>query len=130
MKIYRILTLTFLPLTLLAQDLKCCESVKEIETYLSGYWKKKDSELNRQYRYEFNDGVGSFVIFETSENGDLVEVENNLLVINILKTSKGFEIEHVFDIVKTYTVIKHLDSNKLIVTRKDGAETEYYKIIE
>mgnify|MGYP000684037076 CR=1 FL=1 len=54
MKKFLILLLIFLPLTIIGQELECCESEKEVETYLNGDWKKKDSEPNRQYRYEFN----------------------------------------------------------------------------
>lgn len=129
MKKLLILILTFSPLTLLGQELKCCETTKEIETYLKGNWKKK-SEPNRQYQYQFNDGIGTFEIFDIVKNGDLVKVENNLLSIKILKTTKGFEIEHVFDVVKTYTGIKFLDSKKLIVMRKDGKEMQYTKIAD
>ena len=47
-----ILILAFFPLTVLAQKLKCCESIKEVEAYLNGNWKKKDSEPNQQYRFD------------------------------------------------------------------------------
>jgi len=125
-----ILILTFLPLTLLGQELKCCETIKEIETYLNGGWKKKDSEPNRQYRFEFNDGIGKFRIFIIKENGTLEKSAENQPNIKILKTEKGFEIEHDFGGLKTYAGIKYLNSNKLIITRSDGAEKEYYKIAE
>ena len=130
MKKTLIIILTFLPLTLFAQELKCCESVKEVETYLNGNWKKKDSEPNRQYSFEFNYGTGKFRVFIIKENGTLEKSEENQPDIKILKTEKGFEIEHDFGRLKTYTGIKYLNSNKLIITRRDGAEKEYYRITE
>ena len=125
-----ILLLTFFPLTLIGQELKCCETIKEVETYLNGNWKKKDSEPNRQYRFEFKNGTGKFRIFNVKENGTLENSEENQPIIKILKTEKGFEIEHDFGGIKTYAGIKYLNSNKLIITRNDGAEKEYYRIAE
>ncbi len=40
-----VLLLIFSHLTLLAQELKCCESVAEAERYLNGNWKKKTQTL-------------------------------------------------------------------------------------
>ncbi|MEO6348900.1 MAG: hypothetical protein ABIO60_13420 [Aquaticitalea sp.] len=128
MKKILILILTFLPVTLLAQELKCCESIKEVETYLNGNW--KDSAPNQQYRFEFNNGTGKFKVFTIKENGTLEKSETIQPDIKILKTENGFEIEHDFDGLKTYTGIKYLTSDKLIITRKDGAEKEYFKISE
>ena len=50
--------------------------------------------------------------------------------IRILKTETGFEIEHDFGGLKTNAGIEYLDSTQLIVTRRDGAESEYYKVPE
>jgi hypothetical protein len=68
MKTSLLLLLTFFPLILIGQSLKCCESEKEIETYLNGTWKKKDSDAKQQYQYEFNDGIGKFKVFDIKEN--------------------------------------------------------------
>ncbi|WP_335966843.1 hypothetical protein [Galbibacter sp. PAP.153] len=130
MKKALILILPFLPLTLLGQELKCCKTEKDVETYLRGDWKKKDSDINRLYRNEFKNGKGKFKVFVINEDGTLNPVEENVPEIRILKKSKGFEIENDFGVLKTITGIKYLDSNKLIVTRRDGAETEYYKITD
>jgi hypothetical protein len=124
------LILTFLPLNLIGQELNCCKSKKEIEVFLNGDWKKKDSDPNYLYRFEFNNGTGKFKVFVIDEEGTLMLVEKNLPDIKILKTKKGFEIEHNFSGVKTYSEIKYLDSSKLIVTRRDGAEKEYYRVAE
>ncbi|GBF22556.1 hypothetical protein C21_04751 [Arenibacter sp. NBRC 103722] len=128
MKTSFILLLTFFPLILIGQDLKCCETEKEIETYLNGNWKKKDADDKQQYLYEFNDGIGKFKVFDIKENGILERAEVNQPDIRILKKKTGFEIEHDFGGLKTYTGIKYLDSTRLIVTRRDGAEKEYYKV--
>jgi hypothetical protein len=130
MKKVLLLILIFSPLNLIGQELECCKTEKDVETYLSGDWKKKDSDLNRLYRNEFKNGKGKFKVFVINEDGTLKPAEENVPEIRILKKDYGFEIEHDFGVVKTITGIKYLDSNKLIVTRRDGAETEYYKIIE
>ena len=130
MKTTLLLLLTFFPLILIGQDLKCCDSEQEIETYLSGNWKKKDSDEKQQYLYEFNDGIGKFKVFDIKRNGILERAEVNQPDIRILKSETGFEIEHDFGGLKTYAGIKYLDSTQLIVTRRDGAEKEYYKVPE
>ncbi|MBA6154500.1 hypothetical protein [Gelidibacter maritimus] len=130
MKKILILILCFFPLTILAQELKCCETINEAEAYLNGNWKKKNSEPNQQYRFEFNNGTGKFKVFNIKENGTLEKSKTEQPDIKILKTDNGFEIEYDYGGLKTYTRIKYLNSNKLIVMRKDGAEMEYYKISE
>ena len=120
--------MTSLSLTLFGQGLKCCESENEIETYLSGNWKMKDSDLKHQYSYEFNKGFGKFRIYLIKENGSLYEIKENQPAIKILKTKKGFEIDYNYGVLKTSAGIRHLDSTKLVLTRRDGVEREYYKI--
>ncbi|WP_282122666.1 hypothetical protein [Algibacter mikhailovii] len=123
-----ILVLTLLPLIVLGQELKCCESIKEVETYLNGNWEKKDSDLNRLYHFEFRNGFGKFQMFEIKENGTLKLAEENPPDIKILATKNGFEIEYDYGVLKAFSGIKCLDSLKLTITRQDGAEKEYYRI--
>lgn len=47
MKKTLILLLTFLPMTLLGQQLECCTSEKDVETYLNGDWKKEGSDSKK-----------------------------------------------------------------------------------
>lgn len=47
--------LTFLPLTLLGQQLECCKSVEAVENSLNGFWKMKNSDKNEPLRFEFNE---------------------------------------------------------------------------
>lgn len=124
------LFLIFLPMSLLAQQLECCESEKDVETYLNGKWIVKDSDLKRQYSYRFNDGVGKFQIYEVKEKEDLEDIKKNQPTLKIFKTKAGFEIEHDFGVLKTYSKIKSLDSIKLVIIRRDGSEKEYSKISE
>lgn len=102
----------------------------EVEMYLNGNWKTKNSEQNQQYHFELNNGIGKFSVFTIKPDGTLEKSVENQPKIKILKTEKGFEIEHNFNGVKTYTGIKYLDSHQLIMTRRDGMEKEYYKIKE
>ena len=130
MKQRLILIVAFLPFTLFGQQLVCCETKKDVETCLKGYWKEKDTGSNRQYRYEFNNGTGQFKVFTVNDDGALEPSEDNQPDIRILKTKKGFKIEHDFGGIKTYTTIKYLDSNTLIVARRDGTEKTYYRVTE
>ncbi len=130
MKKTLILLLTFLPLTLLAQELKCCESVKDIETYLNGNWKKKDSDLNKLYQYKFDNEKRESRIFTINNDGTLELITNSESITKILRTEKGYKVEHNWGKLKTYEGIKYLDSTKLIVTRRDGKEAVMYRVSE
>lgn len=118
------------PLTILAQDRKCCETEREVENYLVGNWQKKDSDPNKKYRFEFNNGVGTFMVFTINEEGVLEETKEIRPAIKILKKETGFVIENDFEVVKTYSDIKALDSNILILARRDGLDAEYHRILE
>ncbi len=130
MKKILILILPFLPITLLSQELKCCESIKEVETFLKGNWKKTDSEPDLEYRFELKNGTGRLKVTVVHKYKTLEKSEDKQPNLKILKTEKRFEIEHDFGGLKTYPGLKYLNSKKLIVTRKDGAEREYYKVLE
>lgn len=126
MKKTLILILTFLPLTLLGQHLKCCESEKEVESYLSGKWKENNDESNTVYEYWFENGKGHLSEIEISENGDeLIELEVQPFV-EIIKYDGGFKIKFIYPYENWVSELKYLNSNKLILIT-NGKETEYYK---
>ncbi len=130
MKKTLILLLILLPLALLGQDLECCKSKKDVEKYLSGNWKKKDSDLKEFYQYKFDDTKGESKIFKINDDGTLSVIKNSESLIKISKTSKGYRIEHDRGKITTYSGIKYLDSIKLIVTRRDGKESILHKVLE
>ncbi len=131
MKKILILILTFLPLTLLGQHLKCCESEKEVESYLSGKWKQK-SDSNTEIIYTFENGKGRIKYIQLHAI-DGITIEDYKEVAEISKHENGFKIKFVnnnSDVIYTRTSeLKYLDSKKLILIT-DGRETEYYKIEE
>lgn len=126
-----ILLLTFLPLTLFGQHLKCCESENEVETYLSGKWKEKN-DSNTEIIYKFENGKGSIKYIQLNEV-DGITIEDHEQVVEIIKYENGFKIkfgDKGFDIIYTsISELKYLNSKKLILIT-DGIETEYYKIAE
>lgn len=124
------LLLPFLPLTLLSQELECCETEKEVEIYISGNWKKKGSDLKKVYQYKFDDEKGEFRIFTINDDETLEVIKNSESLIKILKTPKGYRLEHDWGKLTTYSGIKYLDSIKLIVTRRDGKESVLYRVLE
>jgi hypothetical protein len=121
-----ILLFTFLPLTLFGQHLKCCESEKEVESYLSGKWKEKNAESNTVYEYWFEKGNGHLSEIEIAENGDeLIELDIQPFA-EIIKYDGGFKIKFTYPNESWISELKYLNSNKLILIT-DGKETEYYK---
>ncbi len=130
MKKILILFLTFSPLTLLGQQLECCESVKEVGTYLNGYWKMKNSNLNHQLRFEFNDGIGKFWRYKFDDNDELIEIEEIKQILEIFETTSGFEIDWSNGNRIGTSRIKILNSTNVIFMRRDGKESECYRIME
>lgn len=130
MKAILILLLVFFPLSLTGQDLICCRSVEKVETFLNGNWEKKDSDLNKLYQFKFISGIGEAQIFTINNDGTLTLVENSKSVIKVLKIENGFKLEYDWGNLKTYSGIKYLDSNRLILTRRDGKEALMYRTSE
>ncbi|WP_298894374.1 hypothetical protein [uncultured Psychroserpens sp.] len=126
MKKILILILTFLPMTLFGQHLKCCQSEKEVKSYLSGKWKERNTESNMVYEYWFENGKGHVSEIEIAENGDeLIELEIQPFV-EIIKYDQGFKIKFTYPYENWISELKYLNSNKLILVT-NGKETEYYK---
>ncbi|MBT8310684.1 MAG: hypothetical protein HKO72_04565 [Flavobacteriaceae bacterium] len=107
----------------------CCSSVWQVHSYLHGKWKNNNKPSN-EYHYSFKDEKGSFDAYKKTENGTLEPINNNTAQVRILKTENGYEIEQIFDGLSTISGIKHLDSNKLIMVRKDGKESVLHRIKE
>jgi hypothetical protein len=130
MKKILILMLTFLPLTLLGQQLECCKSVQEVGNSINGYWKMKNSEKNEQLRFEFNDGIGKFWQNKFNEKNELVESKEIEHTLEIFKTDSGFELDWSNRNRLVTSRIKILNSTSLVFVRGDGKENEYYRITE
>ena len=126
---YLILLLTFIPLTLFGQHLKCCESKKEVESYLSGKWKVKGSDSKTVYKYWFENGKGNLEDFEPAEKGIEKIVEDSHKFVEIIKYENGFKLKYIYLYGDWISELKYLNSNKLILIT-DGEETEYYKVSE
>ena len=125
-----ILLLTFLPLTLLGQQLECCKSVEEVGTNINGYWKMKNSDKNEQLRFEFNNGIGKFWRNKFNEKNELIESKEIDQTLEIFKTESGFELDWSNGNRLGTSKIKVLNPITLVFVRNDGKETEYYKIAE
>lgn len=124
-----ILILTFLPLTLFGQHLKCCDSEKEVESYISGFWKKKDSESKIRYQYWFAKGKGNLTEVElTDDEGEFIVVDDHPFV-EIIKYDNGFKLKYTDLSGSFISELKYLNSKKMILLT-DGKEVEYHKTSE
>jgi len=123
------LLMIFVPLHLVGQQLDCCKTIKEVESYLNGKW-KKSADDKKEYHYIFNEGQGIFLALKVNEKRALETINNMPVGLKILKSEKGFKIELKFGSLSIYSEIKHLDSIKLITVRRDGKEAVLYRIIE
>ena len=121
-----ILLLTFLPLTLFGQHLKCCESEKEVESYLSGKWKVKDSDSKTIYHYWFEKGQGNLTEMEQTENEDQYLIIDDHPFVDIIKYDQGFKLKFT-DLYDNWTSeLRYLNSNRMILVTKEK-EVEYIK---
>ena len=124
-----ILLLTFLPLTLFGQHLKCCESEKEVETYLSGFWKVKESESKTRYQYWFENGKGNLTEVELTEDENEYIVVDDHPFVEIIKYKNGFKLKYTDLSGSFISELKYLNSKKMILLT-NGKEVEYCKISE
>ena len=127
MKITLILVLSFLPLTLFGQHLKCCETEKEVEEYLSGKWKLKDSDSKTIYKYWIEKGKLKLESYKSDDKEKGVHRMDNDAFIEVIKYENGFRLEYTHTFETIITELKYLNSVKFITVR-DGEEREYYKV--
>lgn len=124
-----LLVLAFLPLTLFGQHLKCCESEKEVETYLSGLWKIKESESKTRYQYWFKNGKGNLSEVELIDGKDEYIVIDDHTFVEIIKYDNGFKLEYTILSGSFTSELKYLNSKKMILIT-DGKEVKYCKTSE
>lgn len=86
--------------------------------------------MNKLYQYNFDNQKREFKIFTINNDGTLELIKNSECQTKILRTEKGYKLESNWGNLKTYHGIKHLDSTKLIVTRRDRKESVMYSVLE
>jgi len=102
----------------------------EIETYLSGKWKIKDSNSKYVYHYWFENGKGNVEYFEPAKDEtEIIMIEDNHSFVEIFKYNNGFKLKYIYQYGEYISELKYLNSTQLILIT-DGKETEYYKVEE
>ena len=123
-----IILLIISPLVLVGQQLKCCESDKQVENHLTGNWKKTDGDPKIVYHYWFKDGQGNMERLQQPKKGviDVIEDDNHSFV-DVIKSDNGYKLEFTYPYGNHIAVLKYLSESKLILI-SDGKETEFYKV--
>ena len=145
MKKILILILTLLPLTLLGQNLKCCESKKEVESYLSGIWNRNNSnseflyeykngeeiktEIKVFYEYTFEKGQGHLTKMMKTDKKKDYQILDDHPFVDIIKYENGFKLKFTDLFGNSTSELKFLDRNKMILIT-EGKEVEFTKITE
>lgn len=119
--------LIFLPLILLGQELKCCETEKEVEELLAGKWKTEQNDKIYIHEYEFNNGKGTFLIYEINKKNERKRDPALVPIIKVIKGKSGFEIENRYKFGVLYVAIKYLDSKKLVIIDDYNRNITLYK---
>lgn len=97
---------------------------------MNGYWKMKDSDHNEHLQFEFKDGIGKFWIHKFNEKNELIESKKIEQTLEIYKTESGFKLDWSNRNRLATSKLKVLNSKSLVLVRRDGKETEYYRITE
>lgn len=120
------IVLMVLPLVLSGQNLKCCKSVNQVESYLRGEWIENKVDSNTVYEFWFENGIGHLSEKEIAEHGEeLIELEIQPYV-EVIKYEGGFKIKFIYSNESWTSELKYINSSKLVLIR-DGEETEYYR---
>ena len=117
----------FFPLLVFGQHLECCETKKDIETYLSGKWEIADSASKTIYQYWFEDGKGHLDDYEPAEKEGELLVEDSHVFVEIIKYDNGFKLKYTYLYGNWISELKYLNAKKLILLT-DGKEVVYHKI--
>ncbi len=131
MKKALILILTFLPLILLGQDLKCCESKRDVKSFLSGIWKPNESnseflynykngeeiktEIKVFYKYTFEKSQGHLTEMMETGNKSEYQILDDHTFVDIIKDENGFKLKFIDLSGKSTSKLKYLDNNKMIL---------------
>jgi len=126
MKKTLLLILAFLPLSLLGQELKCCESTKDIESYLTGVWKVKRSNSKTLYKYRVNRGQGHWTEMEQTEKKGEYVITHEHPIVDIITYNQGFKLKIKYLYGHWTGDLKHLNARRMLVV-SNGKETEFIK---
>ncbi len=120
-----LLLLAFLPLVLLGQELKCCESKEEVEDHLSGKWKMKNTDSNTVFKYWFEKGQGHWTEMVPAEKKGEYMITDFLFKYWI-NDDQGYTLKIDYAQGHWTGELKSLNSNKMLLV-SNGKETEYIK---
>ncbi len=121
-----LLLLTFLPVTLLGQQLKCCESTEEVESYVNGVWKVKNKNSKTRYTYSFEDGQGQWTEMESTEKKDDDFIAEDQPFMYTIAAGQGFTLKINHSYGDWIGELKSLNSRKMIIV-SNGKETKFIK---
>jgi len=122
-----IILLALLPISMLSQQLPCCETEKKIEHFLIGVWEEKNTDTKTLYRYEFEKGKGHLTELERIENTDEYLITDDHVFIRIVKYGQEFILEYT-DLYSSWTAkLTSLSATKMIL-KTNGNTIEYRKV--
>ncbi len=126
MKKALLLVLSLLPLTVLGQSLKCCESVEDVEAYLSGTWRTKNAYSKRVYTYWFDKGKGYWNEKERSEKRNEYFTSDDYPFNYTLSNGQVYSVNINYQYGNWIGDLKFLSAKKMVLV-SNGKETEYSK---
>jgi len=126
MKKTLLLVCTILPLALLGQELKCCETIEDIEAYLEGTWNMKTDDSKTVYTYLFENGKGSWSASDPTEKNGEYEITEAFPFTFWITKNQAFTLNIDYDEGHWAGTLKSLNSNRMLLV-SNGKETLYIK---
>ncbi len=123
------LFLITLPLFVFGQELDCCKTEKDVEMFLTGYWKINDSVSKVHYKFWFTKRQGNLTILELTEDNYEYIVLDDHPFVDIIENGLGFKLNFTDLSENRSSDLKYLDSKKMILDM-NGETIEYLKIKE
>ncbi len=129
-KKHLIVIIGLLPCIVIGQTLQCCNTEKEVEEAISGYWKIKDLDSKTIYHYWVADGQGNVEDVVSGEKDGEYEIkERNHSFFYLQKENFGFALNYIYKYGNWTSNLNYLDATKMILIT-NGESTEYYKVSE
>lgn len=129
MKYILAIFISILPFCTIAQQLDCCESIEEVETFLNGEWKKTGGDSYKVYTFNFSGGLGEADTYRIEEDSSKKSLEKANVRVSILKKQDGFKlVYHWRSNLIVEKSIKHLDSNNLTIRLRTKKPSKLYRV--
>ncbi len=113
---------SFLPVVTSGQVSTCCNTVSEIENVLNGSWLLTDSNGSKRIDFNTANSKSSTQMF-SKNNDEWRAIDNSYAGIAIVNKNGDFYIVYDRNGLPIRSLIKEINTSKLILQRSDGKQS-------